>query len=176
MKSAQDKWLHRWKIKSIWRCILPWSGTRGSGHFLSTPLMQGVYLFLPSVLRCHALWRWGSLSVLIRIHGCQDPQLGQFSLLCSLASLTGYWSGPISSLLSQPTHPGVAVCARGPGLYEKSRTPGGRVAECFDFPVLIHDVFAFAASAWFTVTTDRIRSDRRPAQYSAHGGFLLIFC
>lgn len=83
-------------------------GHERAGRRPSSPshVINAPCVFLsPSALRCHAPWRWGSLSVLIRIHGCQDLSPGQFSLLCSSASLTGYWSGPISSLLRRPTCP-----------------------------------------------------------------------
>lgn len=42
-------------------------------------------LLSPSMARCHDLWRLGSLSVLIRIHGCQD--LGPTNLACFAPSL-----------------------------------------------------------------------------------------
>lgn len=71
--------------------------------------------------------RWGSLSVLIRIHGCWDLSLNNLALPFSLASLTGYWSGPMPSPLIQAMHPQLPACAWGPDLYEKSRTAGGHL-------------------------------------------------
>lgn len=79
------------------------------------------------MVRCHPVRRWGSLSVLIRIHGCWDLSLTNLALLCSLASLTGYWSGPMPSPLIQAMHPELPACAWGPDLYEKSRTAGGHL-------------------------------------------------
>lgn len=128
--------------------------TRAGSHLLPSHVINAPCVLLsPSALRCHALWRWGSLSVLIRIHGCQDLSPGQFSLLCSSASLTGYWSGPISSLLRRPTCPELLQALKSL-IFMKSQGHHQDILLTLHLaPALLYDVFVdcewlFVSSRW----------------------------